>query len=221
MATSDKKILVCNCEVTMALDGKRLGQALDEEGPIEIHTQLCRAQIDLFKRAAAAGGPLMIGCTQEAPLFEETRAEVAPEAGVAYVNIRERAGWSEESAEAGPKIAALVAEASLDMPATPSITLESAGQCLVYGKGQQALDAACQLAQRLAVTLMFAEPEDVFPPDRIDMPIFKGRVKAADGHLGSFQLTVDGFAPDGGVIPSEPCLRPAQRRRHRRGRSHS
>ena len=57
MATSKKKIFVCNCDVTMALDGKRLGQALDEEeGAIEVHTQLCRAQIDRFKQAAAAGG---------------------------------------------------------------------------------------------------------------------------------------------------------------------
>ena len=194
MATSEKKILVCNCEVTMALDGRRLGEALGCGG-IDVHTQLCRAQIDRFKQVAAAGGPLLVGCTQEAPLFEETRAEIAPEAEVAYVNLRERAGWSEESAEALPKIAALIAEAALDIPATPSITLESTGQCLVYGRGQQALDAARQLAPRLAVTLMFADAEDVLLPGRIDMPVFKGRIAAAGGHLGAFRLTVDGFAP--------------------------
>lgn len=199
MATSDKKIFVCNCEVSMALDGKRLGEALGENGPIEVHTQLCRAQIDRFKQAASEGAALLVACTQEAPLFEETRTEARPRADAApttaaYVNIRERAGWSEESGAAGPKIAALLAEAALDMPSTPSVTMESTGQCLVYGRGQQALDAARQLASRLAVTLMVTDADDAFPPDRIDMPIFKGRIAAVSGHLGSFQLTVDDFA---------------------------
>ena len=201
MATSDKKIFVCNCEVSMALDGQRLGEALGHEQAIEVHTQLCRAQIDRMKQASTAGGPLLIGCTQEAPLFEETRAEFGASADAVYVktdavyvNIRERAGWSDESEQAGPKIAALIAEASLDVPATPSVTMKSEGQCLVYGGGEQALDAARQLASRLAVTLMFTEAEDVLPPDHIDMPVFKGKVVGASGHLGSFQLRVDGFA---------------------------
>ena len=194
MATQDKKIFVCNCEVSMALDGAGLGDALGQEGPVEVHTQLCRAQIDRFKQAAAEGAPLLIGCTQEAPLFEETRTEFGPETDAAYVNLRERAGWSDEGDQALPKIAALIAEASLDIPATPSITMASGGQCLVYGNGQQALDAARQLATRLAVTLMFQDDADVFPPERIDMPVFKGKVAAADGHLGAFKLTVDDFA---------------------------
>ncbi|MEM8950508.1 MAG: 4Fe-4S binding protein, partial [Pseudomonadota bacterium] len=176
------------------LDGEGLAKALDRDEPIEVYTQLCRAQIERFKKIVGDDGPILVGCTQEAPLFEETRAEVASDTEVAYVNLRERAGWSDESAEAGPKIAALIAEASLDIPATPSVTMKSEGQCLIYGQGQQALDAARQLASRLAVTLMFTEADDAFPPDRIDMPVFKGRIAGASGHLGSFQLTVDGFA---------------------------
>jgi len=179
----------------MALDGRQLGEALGKDGPIEVHTQLCRAQIDRFKQAAGEGEPLLVGCTQEAPLFEETKAEFGPETVSAYVNLRERAGWSVEGDKAGPKIAALIAEASLDMPATPSVTMASGGQCLVYGNGQQALDVACQLASRLAVTLMLTDATDVFPPDRIDMPIFKGRIARADGHLGAFKLSVDEFSP--------------------------
>ena len=34
--------------------------------------QLCRAELDKFRAAVAAGAPLTIGCTQEAPLFAET-----------------------------------------------------------------------------------------------------------------------------------------------------
>lgn len=191
---SKKKVLVCNCEVTMALDGRRLGEALGDDQPIEVCTQLCRAQIDRFKQVVGDGGPVLVGCTQEAPLFEETRAEIGPDTPVAYVNIRERAGWSDEGTEALPKIAALLAEASLDIPATSSITMESKGQCLVYGPGQKALDAAKQLSSRLAVTLLLTDAEDLLPPGRIDMPVFKGRVAQASGHLGRFQLSVEGFS---------------------------
>ena len=198
MTTSKRNILVCNCEVTMALDGKRLTEALGpdfgDEAPIEVCTQLCRAQIDRFKQAVGEDTPLLVGCTQEAALFEETRGELRRDAAISYVNIRERAGWSEASGEALPKIAALIKEGALAIPATSSVTMESTGQCLVYGAGQQALDVALQLASRLAVTLLFTDAEDALPPGRIDMPVFKGAITKAGGHLGNFRLTVDDFS---------------------------
>lgn len=198
MTVSKKQVLVCNCEVTMALDGKRLAEVLPSElgggEPIEVCTQLCRAQIDRFKEALGNDSAVIVGCTQEAPLFEESKAELSPDANTAYVNIRERAGWSEQSNEALPKIAALINEASLDIPVTASVSMESAGQCLVYGAGQEALDAALQLSSRLAVTLLFTDSSDAMPPRRVAMPVFKGRIAKATGHLGNFRLTVDDFS---------------------------
>ncbi len=194
MKLNGKKLLLCNCEISMALDGGGVAKALGcDEQPI-IHTQLCRAQIDGFKEAAAAGEPLLVGCTQEAPLFEETKDELGPDTHIAYTNIRERAGWSEEGSRATAKMAALLAEAALDIPATPSVTMASVGQCLIYGIGQQAMDAARQLSSRLSVTLLLTDAADLLPPATIDMPIFKGRIGRADGHLGSYQLSVDDFA---------------------------
>ena len=192
---SKKKVLVCNCEVSMALDGGRLGVALGEDGPVNVHTQLCRAQIGRFKEAVAEGDPILVGCTQEAPLFEETKAELGAETRINYVNLRERAGWSDQSEAALSKITALIAEAKLDIPGTPSLSMESKGQCLVYGAGQPAIDAALRLASRLAVTLVLTNDDDALPPARIDMPIFKGRIMEASGHFGRFRLTIDGFAP--------------------------
>src|SRR5687768_13153613 len=96
MELKGKRLLVCNCEVSMALDGKALARACGERGAAPVHSQLCRAQIADFKEAVAGGGPVIVGCTQEAPLFEETRAEFGPDSAAAYVNIRERAGWAEE-----------------------------------------------------------------------------------------------------------------------------
>ena len=198
MTVSKRQILVCNCEVTMALDGKRLAEALGPDlggdAPIQVCTQLCRTQIDRFKQAVGQGDPFLVGCTQEASLFEETKAELRSDAAIGYVNVRERAGWSEQSSEALPKIAALIKEAALDIPATSSVTMESTGQCLVYGAGQQALDVALQLSSRLAVTLLFTDAADVLPPGRIDMPVFKGKIAGADGHLGRFRLIVDDFS---------------------------
>ncbi len=194
MELNGKKVFLCNCEVSMALDAEGLAGALGVEEVPLVHTQLCRAQVDRFKQAATEGGPLLIGCTQEAALFAETSDELGQETALGFVNIRERAGWSEEGGKATAKIAALLVEAALDMPSTPSLTLNSEGDCLIYGRGQQALDAARQLSARLSVTLLLVESEDVLLPPMIDMPIFKGRVRQADGAIGKFKLVVDGFA---------------------------
>ena len=195
MELKGKRVLVCNCEISMPLDGKALAKACGAEGGCEVHTQLCRAQIDSFKAAVASGEPLLVGCTQEAPLFEETRAELGPETAVRYANIRERAGWAEQGPAALPKIAALLAEATLDVPPTPTVTMKSAGACLVYGRDEAAIEAARQLAPRLSPTVILTRPQDVIPPRLIDVPICAGVIRSASGHLGAFELTVDDFAP--------------------------
>jgi ferredoxin len=195
MEVRGKRILVCNCEISMPLDGKKLARACGSEDACEVHSQLCRAQIESFKAAVASGDPLVVGCTQEAPLFEETRAEFGPETAIRYTNIRERAGWAEEGATALPKIAALLAEATLEVPPTSTVVMTAAGACLVYGRDEQAVEAAKQLSPRLSPTVILTHPEDVIPPRLIDVAIFRGTIRQASGNLGAFELTVDGFAP--------------------------
>jgi ferredoxin len=197
MELRGKRLLVCNCEVSMALDGKGLARACQQSGAAEVHSQLCRAQIADFQQAVAGGEPVIVGCTQEAPLFEETRAEFGPETAVVYVNIRERAGWAEEGPKALPKMAALLAEAALDMPPTASVTLKSAGECLIYGHDEQALEAAKQLASRLSVTVILTGPGEIIPPRLVDIPIFRGTVSSAEGVATRFDLILDlsGAAP--------------------------
>ena len=195
MELNGKRLLICNCEVSMALDGRELARACTVSGEApEIHTQLCRAQLAAFREAVASGEPLLVGCTQEAPRFEEARAEFGPATEVAYVNIRERAGWSEQGPAALPKIAALLAEAALEIPPAASVTLKSDGDCLIYGRDEQALEAAKQLASRLSVTVILTGAAEVIPPRRMDVPVYRGTVSRANGHLGAFELTVEGFA---------------------------
>ncbi|MEK0082478.1 4Fe-4S binding protein [Benzoatithermus flavus] len=194
----------------MRLDAAALERALGGAAPSTVHHQLCRAQIEAVRAAAAGGAPLLIACTQEAPLFAETlgQLEAAPPAG--FVNIRERAGWSEEGTEAAPKIAALLAEAAIEVPPAPALTLKSEGRCLVVGIDDTALQAARQLASRLAPTLLLVADAEILPPRTTTFPILRGLVRGATGHLGAFKVEVTGLAP--AVVSSRQHLRfgPAQ-----------
>ncbi len=199
MGNTRRRALLCNCEKTMALDPARL-PALDGK-PLFSH--LCRSQIEAFEAALASGEPLLVGCTQEAPLFDEIASEQAPDADIApdivYVNIRERAGWCSKSTDPHPKILALLAEAALEPEPTPLRTVESDGLCLVYGAGQTAIDAARRLEGRLSVTLLLSDARDVLLPAAFDFPVYSGRLKSVKGSFGGFEVTADGYAP---ILPS-------------------
>ncbi len=194
MELSGKKVLICDCEGTMALDGKALAAACDAESA-RINSQLCRAEIDNFKQAVGDGQPVIVACTQEAPLFAETLQEMGASTSLGFTNIRERAGWSEAHEAALPKIAALLAEGALDIPGTASVTLASQGRVLVYGRGDAAIEAAKQLAGRVDPFVLLREADEVQPPRLADVLVFRGAIAAAQGHLGAFEVVVNGHAP--------------------------
>ncbi|HLS69263.1 MAG TPA: 4Fe-4S dicluster domain-containing protein, partial [Kiloniellales bacterium] len=173
---------------------RAVGAAAGEAGDLHIHTQLCRAQLANFEHALATGEPLLVACTQEAPLFAELAEEEHPESDLRFANIRENAGWGEEGEKSAPKIAALLAAATEDARPTPLISLKSEGVCLVYGKDERALEVAQQLKSRLDVTVLLREAADIIPPRVMDVPVFQGRIVAAKGHLGAFGITVNGYA---------------------------
>ncbi|MCG8543061.1 MAG: 4Fe-4S binding protein, partial [Alphaproteobacteria bacterium] len=195
MEPTKKKIAICDCEHTMRLDGRALADALGLDEPLTVNTQLCRAQLDNFRAAAGGDTPFVTACTQEAPFFDEILAEQGAAPEVTFTNIRERAGWSEEADGATPKMAALLAEAMLDVPSVPTVSMTSQGVCLVYGSDEGAIEAARQLAGRLDVTVLLTEPGEILPPRIMDVPIFKGTIAAAKGHLGAFEIVVNAYAP--------------------------
>src|SRR5262249_7883312 len=101
---ADRPIILCSCEDTMPLDGAAVkGGCRGAE--VRTAPQLCRAELEKFRAAAAKGEPLIVGCTQEAPLFAEVAEEQGGGADIRYANIRETAGWSKDAAAAGPKMA--------------------------------------------------------------------------------------------------------------------
>jgi ferredoxin len=187
------RIVLCSCDDTMKIDPARVGRGC---GGSRILTarQLCGQEIERFKAIAAEPGPVTICCTQQAPLFAEVAEDESAPAALTFVNVRETGGWSSEGDQAAPKMAALVAAARIAAREPAGVTLESHGVTLVYGRGQTALDAAARLAERLDVTLLLSEAADAVPPSRVEFPIRLGRIRAAKGHLGAFELMVDGFA---------------------------
>src|SRR5262249_41248940 len=132
MADRPTNILICSCDDTMPLDEAAVTRSC-RGTKVSSADQLCRAELEKFPgAAAAAGAPLVVGCTQEAPLFSET----APDADITYANIRETAGWSKDARAAGPKMAALLAAARQRAPEVPFVNFDSEGVVLIYGRDE-------------------------------------------------------------------------------------
>ncbi|MEM7651821.1 MAG: 4Fe-4S binding protein, partial [Pseudomonadota bacterium] len=170
----------------------------------ETYTHLCRTQLNAFQTIVAQGAPLMVACTQEAPLFSELADEVEEATGksvdIAYTNIRERAGWSAEADKKNArtitaKMAALIAEATLEVTPATTVSATSEGTALIYGTDERALEAADKLKDRLDVTVLLSRPQEIVPPRIGDVPIFRGTIVGAKGHFGGFEIIVNDYAP--------------------------
>lgn len=174
----------------MPLDADAIRRAC-KGASVETARFLCRDQLDQFRKAAAPGTPLTVACTQEVPLFSEAGGDSAD---LTFVNVRETGGWSNEAAKAGPKMAALIAAAAEPLPEIPIVTLNSDGVVLIYGRDENAIEAASFLKDHLDVTVLISKADHVTPPRVTDFPVVKGTIKSAKGHLGAFEIVVDDYA---------------------------
>jgi ferredoxin len=193
MAERPRKVLICSCDDTMPLDGAGIRRACKGAEVLE-GRQLCRAELERFRKAAADGAAVTVACTQEAPLFAEVAGETDGAGTLAFVNIRETAGWSKDAKDAGPKMAALIAAAAEPMPEHPYVSLSSEGAALLYGKDERVLEAAALLKDHLDLTVLIKDAGAVLPLRVTEFPLLKGAIKSAKGALGSFELTIDGYA---------------------------
>ena len=191
MARPPKTILMCSCEDTMRLDTAAVKRGCCNS-EIATFRQLCRADLDQFRNAAKAEGSLTVGCTQEAPLFSDEAGERAER--IDFVNLRETGGWSAQGAQAGPKMAALLAATAEPAPDFALVNLSSEGVMLIYGRDESAVEAGRLLADHLDVTVMITRPAQVTPPAVTAFPIVKGTIRNAKGHFGAFELTIDDYA---------------------------
>src|SRR6267143_643402 len=193
MTSSPGHVIICSCEDTMPLDAGAVRRGCRGK-EVTSARQLCRSELDRFRALAGGAAPLTVGCTQEAPLFSEIAAENGRTSSISYANLRETAGWSSDGAEAGPKMAALLAAAAEPVPDVPLIDIESNDVVLVYGRGEEAVEAGTLLKEHLDVTVMIEPPAAIAPPRMTDFPVVKGKIRTAAGHFGAFNVTVDDFA---------------------------
>src|SRR4051812_6147079 len=186
-----RTILVCSCEDTMPLDADAISRGC-RGAQVKTANQLCRAEIERFRNAVAGVGDVVVGCTQEAPLFSEVAAGQA--AALSFANVRETAGWSADAASAGPKMAAalgggpaagwaadaasagpkmaaLLAVAAEPAPEVAFVSMESEGVALIYGRDERAIEAGKLLADHLDVTVLITRPTGLAAPRVTDFPV--------------------------------------------------
>ncbi len=175
----------------MPLDAKAIGRGC-KQADITTFNHLCRTETKHFVSAMNSGSDIVVGCTQEAPLFAELAGENSGR--LSFVNVRENAGWSNEGKNAGPKMAALFAAADEPVPDYPQVTMTSKGVALIYGRDEQAIEAGKLLAEQLDITVLISNPANLEPPRVTDFPVAKGTIRSAQGHLGAFALTIDDYA---------------------------
>src|SRR2546425_4502904 len=187
MSIKDKTLKLCSCNKTIALDAQALASALKTGTPLPIHTALCRKEAGQFQ-AALGDESLLVGCTQEAPLFGELAEAAGSKAELRFVNIREMAGWSAEGRQATPKIAALLAAAALPEPEpVPNVEYKSGGQVLIIGPSIAALEWAGRLAGVLTPNVLMTGGTGGELPAERSFPVWSGKPLRVSGWLSAFQ----------------------------------
>ncbi|WP_170764360.1 4Fe-4S binding protein [Ruegeria lacuscaerulensis] len=179
------KLLLCNCAGTQELDAEIIASACGTACS-RVHTALCTGELE----AAASlmqEGDTVIACGQERNVFQALADELSIDTP-GFVDLRDRAGWSEQSNDAAPKMAALVAEALLPRPITPSVDVFSEGTCFIIGPGNVTFDVADRLANTLAVTVLVTDDTE---PNSRAFDVVRGRIRSLNGALGGFSLRLD------------------------------
>ena len=180
------KLLLCDCAGTQTLNPERISEACGVECSA-VHSALCTAQLGAAADALGLGDQVVIACGQERDVFTDLAQDLEV-AEPGFVDLRDRAGWSEQGQAAGPKMAALAAEALLPQPVTPGVDVISEGTCCIIGPGDVAFDLARQLAEVLAVTVLVT---DGATPTERRFDVVRGRLRSLDGALGGFTLKLD------------------------------
>jgi ferredoxin len=186
----------------MPLDGAAIGKALGED-TLPVASQLCRREVGQYLQALEGTDRIVVGCTQEEPLFREL-AEMKPAvAPLRFVNLRETGGWSEEARQATPKMAALLAAARLPDPEpVPEVEYCSEGRVLVTGPARRVLAFARKLERQLDVSVLLTDGDDAALSGHA-WPTFSGSHPQVQGWLGAFKVSWQQSNP----IDLELCTR--------------
>ncbi|MFV1495065.1 4Fe-4S binding protein [Phaeobacter sp. JH20_02] len=181
-----KQLILCDCAGTQSIDSEALSRSTGLPCS-KVHSALCTDQIEQAAQAISQGDAI-ICCAQEHRIFEALAQEIDQPAP-AFVDLRDRAGWTADTASTLPKMTALIAEATLTPPLSKTIDLHSEGLCLILGAPEVAYAAAERLQESLAVTVLLETPSD--PPHSRAYDVISGQLRHARGALGQFSVTID------------------------------
>ncbi|WP_299896327.1 4Fe-4S binding protein [uncultured Ruegeria sp.] len=179
------KLLLCDCAGTQALDPDVIESACSIRCS-RVHTALCTTELKSAAKLMKEG-ETVIACLQEQEVFRSLAEDLNIDAP-GFVDLRDRAGWSDQGADVTPKMAALATEAVMPQPVTPSVDVFSEGTCFIIGPGTVAFDLAERLADSMAVTVMTTDLSD---PLSRDYDVVRGRLRSVSGALGGFSLRLD------------------------------
>ncbi|WP_170374918.1 4Fe-4S binding protein [Ruegeria atlantica] len=179
------KLILCDCAGTQDLEAEKIASACGIACS-KVHTALCTAELETAV-SLMQDGDTVIACGQEQDVFRDLADELKIDMP-GFVDLRDRAGWSEQSSDATPKMAALAAEALLPQPITPSVDVFSEGTCFIVGAGEVSFDLAARLSDTLAVTVLVTD--DASPVSR-SFDVVRGQLRSLNGALGGFTLRLD------------------------------
>ena len=183
-----KKVLLCDCLGSQRIDANKI-EAITGYSCSAILTEACGSQIEAAAKILA-GDDVIVACRQQARLFTELAEEIdAVEPG--FVDIRDRAGWTDTRENPSPKMVALLAEAGLSAAPEKTMDVVSGGACLILGVDDTALQAAENLSEVLAVTVLLPQPQDM--PANSGFDVVAGSLARATGSMGQFEVRIDRF----------------------------
>ena len=181
-----KSLITCTCSGTQSLDVRALADATGLTVPPSC-SALCTTQINQAAAAIAQGDALFC-CTQESRVFEALADEMDSPAPP-VLDLRDRAGWTADTASTLPKMSALVAEALLPAASAKTVDVVSEGLCLILGPAEVTLPAAETLQEFLGVTVLMDTASQL--PDTRDYDVVIGKLRRATGALGQFRVVID------------------------------
>ena len=153
-----KTLKVCSCNRTIAIDAAALGAALKTGAPLSLHHQLCRKERARLQAALGEADDIVVGCTQEAPLFGELAAasSAASTAGCASSTSASRGlvgrGGRPRPEDSG---AARAGGAARTRSRCRAWAIKSGGSLLIIGPAEAALAWAERVcAAQLAVSVL-------------------------------------------------------------------
>ena len=188
-----RSFITCTCLGTQEIDSDALSLATGQDVRPPCHA-LCTTELSKAAEALETGDAVLC-CTQESRTFTGLAEEMGLEAPE-LLDLRDRAGWTDDSGDTGPKMAALITDASTPVAQGRNLDVTSEGICLIVGPAAVALDAAERLKDHLSVTVLIDDPEEI--PDTRAYDTIIGDLRRASGALGQFNVVIDALRQ---VIP--------------------